>query len=81
LLLGIASIGSACRELLSKKGKYFLYHLVVKEQGGKGFKLKEERFRLGVRKKFFIQGAMWPWHGCPESCGCPIPGGIQGQVG
>jgi len=22
-----------------------------------------------------------PWHCCPESCGYPIPGGAQGQVG
>jgi len=22
-----------------------------------------------------------PWHCCPESCECPIPGGAQGQVG
>jgi len=22
-----------------------------------------------------------PWHSCPKSCGCPIPGGVQGQVG
>ena len=21
------------------------------------------------------------WHCCPESCGCPIPGGAQGQAG
>ena len=21
------------------------------------------------------------WHSCPESCGCPIPGGSQGRVG
>ena len=21
------------------------------------------------------------WHCCPESCGCPIPGGAQGQSG
>jgi len=22
-----------------------------------------------------------PWHCCPESCECPIPGGVQAQVG
>ena len=30
---------------------------------------------------FFTQRAVRLWHSCPESCGCPIPGGIQGQVG
>jgi len=38
----------------------------------RGFKLKEARFRLGVRRKS-VQRAVSPWHSCPESCGCPIP--------
>jgi len=24
---------------------------------------------------------MRPWHSCPESCGCPTPGGAEGWVG
>ena len=34
---------------------------------GNGFKLKEERFKSDVRKKFFTQRAVRPWHCCPES--------------
>jgi len=45
-----------------------------------GFKL-EEKFRLDVRKKLFSQWAVRPGHGCPESCGCPIPEGAQGWAG
>jgi len=29
---------------------------------GKGFKLKEGKIRLDVRKKFFTQRVMRPWH-------------------
>jgi len=46
-----------------------------------GFKLKEGRFGLYVRKKFLTQKAVRRWHSCPEKLWCPIPGGAQGQVG
>ena len=45
------------------------------------FKLKEGRFRLDVRKKFFTERAVRCWHSCPEKLWCSIPGGAQGQVG
>ena len=48
---------------------------------GNGYKLKEERVSLDVRVKFFTQRVVRPWHSCPESCGCPIPAGTQGQAG
>jgi len=30
---------------------------------------------------FLLRRAVRPWHCCPESCGCPNPGGAHGQVG
>jgi len=45
------------------------------------FKLKEGRCRLDVGNKSFAQRVVRRWHSCPEICGCPIPGGAQGQAG
>jgi len=40
------------------------------------FKLREGRFRLDTTKKFFTMRVVRQ-----ESCGCPLPGSVQGQVG
>ena len=43
---------------------------------------REEKFRLDIRKKFFhTEGGDTLEQVAQRACGCPIPGGIQGQAG
>ena len=38
-------------------------------------------FRLDIRRTFFTRGGDAPRQVAQGGCGCPIPGGIQGQAG
>jgi len=47
-----------------------------------GFKLKEGRFRLDIRKKYFYkEGGEMLEQVAQRGGRCPFPGNIQGQVG
>jgi len=47
---------------------------------GDGFKVKKGRFRLDIRNIFF-KGGEALIQVAQRSCGCPLPGGVQGEVG
>jgi len=48
---------------------------------GDGFNLKEVRFRLGFRKKFFTVRVVRPWHRLPrEAVAAPSPSGFKARL-
>lgn len=54
----------------------------LKEAEGYGFKLKEGRFKLVIRKKLFIAKVVETQEEVAQrSCQCPIPESTQGQTG
>jgi len=49
------------------------FYTVSDRTSGKGFKLKEGKFELDIRRKLFTQRAVRPWHSCPEKLWAPHP--------
>jgi len=43
--------------------------------------LKEGRFRLDIRGKFFPMRVVRLEWAAQRGCRCPVPGGVQGQAG
>jgi len=48
---------------------------------GNGFKLKEGRFTLDIRKKFFTMRVLWHWHRLPrEAVAAPSLAGFKARL-
>ena len=79
LIVAFQCLKGACKQ----EGER-LFTRVDSDKGtkGNGFKLGQGRFRLDIRKKFFhTEGGDALEQVAQGGCGCPIPGGIQGQAG
>ena len=63
------------------KDGYLETWLCCDKTRGNDFKLKEESFRLDIRKRFFTIRVVRHWHRLSRGSGYPIHGDTQGQTG
>lgn len=66
---------------LSTGGRLTSSMIRQQQDRGNGIKLKEEKFRPDIKRKFFIQSGEVLGEAVQRSSGCSVCAGVQGQAG